>query len=196
LPVTPSCAGVIPLTRPIPQLGAAPPDGRLRLITQHLPPQYAARLFEAQASGATERPLRNIAAEGLQEIYFKDRGRRAQGLLVEFTAYFLAGAFAGPGGLSAARWRGAVSPASFTTSESTSVAGRRGGAEPLGTRRCRRVRVHSAAPSGSDQVFQTWNSDICPADQPVFAVTFTRKYRWVVAANVRVTVLLVVGSKV
>ncbi|MFF7415467.1 XRE family transcriptional regulator, partial [Streptomyces lydicus] len=27
----------------------------------------------------------NIAAEGLQEIYFKDRGRRADGLMVEFT---------------------------------------------------------------------------------------------------------------
>ena len=28
---------------------------------------------------------RHLAAEGLQEIYFKDRGRRAAGLLVEFT---------------------------------------------------------------------------------------------------------------
>jgi transcriptional regulator with XRE-family HTH domain len=60
-------------------------DGRIRRITQHLPPTYAARLFDAQAAGATEQQLRNIAAEGLQEIYFKDRGRRAQGLEVEFT---------------------------------------------------------------------------------------------------------------
>ncbi|WP_077191336.1 telomere-protecting terminal protein Tpg [Streptomyces lydicus] len=60
-------------------------DGRIRLITQHLPPAYAARLFDAQASGATEQQLQNIAAEGLQEIYFKDRGRRADGLMVEFT---------------------------------------------------------------------------------------------------------------
>ena len=60
-------------------------DGRIRLITQHLPPAYAARLFDAQAAGATEQQLQNIAAEGLQEIYFKDRGRRADGLLVEFT---------------------------------------------------------------------------------------------------------------
>ncbi|GFE19737.1 XRE family transcriptional regulator [Streptomyces libani] len=60
-------------------------DGRIRLITQHLPPAYAARLFTAQASGATEQQLQNIAAEGLQEIYFKDRGRRADGLLVEFS---------------------------------------------------------------------------------------------------------------
>ncbi|GAO13025.1 putative terminal protein [Streptomyces lydicamycinicus] len=60
-------------------------DGRVRLITQHLPPAYAARLFDAQAAGATEQQLQNIAAEGLQEIYFKDGGRRADGLLVEFT---------------------------------------------------------------------------------------------------------------
>lgn len=60
-------------------------DGRLRLITQSLPPAYAARLFDAQSSGATEQQLRDIAAEGLQEIYFKDRGRRARDLQVEFT---------------------------------------------------------------------------------------------------------------
>ncbi|MFF3748585.1 telomere-protecting terminal protein Tpg [Streptomyces kronopolitis] len=60
-------------------------DGRIRRLTQHLPPAYAARLFDAQAAGATEQQLRNIAAEGLQEIYFKDHGRRADGLLVEFT---------------------------------------------------------------------------------------------------------------
>jgi hypothetical protein len=60
-------------------------DGRMRRITQHLPPAYASRLFDAQAAGATEQQLQNIAAEGLQEIYFKDRGRRAQGLEVEFT---------------------------------------------------------------------------------------------------------------
>jgi transcriptional regulator with XRE-family HTH domain len=60
-------------------------DARLRHLTQALPPQYAARLFEAREQGATERELRDIAAEGLQEIYFKDRGRRATGLLVDFT---------------------------------------------------------------------------------------------------------------
>ncbi|GAA1693849.1 telomere-protecting terminal protein Tpg [Streptomyces yatensis] len=60
-------------------------DARLRHITQALPPQYAARLFDAQEQGAPEQQLLDIAAEGLQEIYFKDRGRRAQGLLVEFT---------------------------------------------------------------------------------------------------------------
>jgi hypothetical protein len=60
-------------------------DARLRHLTQALPPHYAARLFEAQDQGATEQQLRNIAAEGLQEIYFKDHGRRAQDLQVEFT---------------------------------------------------------------------------------------------------------------
>jgi transcriptional regulator with XRE-family HTH domain len=60
-------------------------DARLRHLTQALPPAYAARLFAAQEQGATEQQLRDIAAEGLQEIYFKDRGRRAHGLLVEFT---------------------------------------------------------------------------------------------------------------
>lgn len=60
-------------------------DGRMRRITQHLPPEYASRLFTAQEAGAGEAQLRTIAAEGLQEIYFKDHGARAQGLLVEFT---------------------------------------------------------------------------------------------------------------
>lgn len=60
-------------------------DGRMRHLTQGLPPAYAARLFEAQEQGATEQQLLDIVAEGFQEIYFKDRGRRATGLLVEFT---------------------------------------------------------------------------------------------------------------
>lgn len=60
-------------------------DGRMRRITQHLPPEYAARLFAAQDAGAAESQLRQIAAEGLQEIYFKDNGARATSLLVEFT---------------------------------------------------------------------------------------------------------------
>lgn len=60
-------------------------DGRIRLITQHLPPDYAARLFTAQAAGATDQQLQAVVAEGLQEIYFRDRGRRADGLHVEFT---------------------------------------------------------------------------------------------------------------
>ncbi|MEV5910543.1 telomere-protecting terminal protein Tpg [Streptomyces chartreusis] len=60
-------------------------DPRLRPLTQGLPPAYAARLFDAHTAGATEQQLTDIVAEGLQEMYFKDRGRRAHGLLVEFT---------------------------------------------------------------------------------------------------------------
>lgn len=60
-------------------------DGRMRRITQHLPPVYARRLFDARAAGASEQELRDIVAEGLQEVYFKDGGRRAPGLVVEFT---------------------------------------------------------------------------------------------------------------
>ncbi len=59
-------------------------DGRLRRITERLPPAYAARLFAAQETGAPERELQDIVAEGLQEVYFKDGGRRAAGLLVRF----------------------------------------------------------------------------------------------------------------
>lgn len=60
-------------------------DSRVRRITQHLPPRYAARLFSAQDAGAGEQRLRQIAAEGLQDVYFRDHGRRADGLQVEFT---------------------------------------------------------------------------------------------------------------
>ncbi|MCX4775435.1 telomere-protecting terminal protein Tpg [Streptomyces sp. NBC_01264] len=60
-------------------------DGRMRRITQHLAPEHAARLLAAQDAGAPETQLQKIAAEGLQEAYFKDGGNRAPGLLVEFT---------------------------------------------------------------------------------------------------------------
>lgn len=60
-------------------------DGRMRRITQHLPPEYAARLLTAHETGAAEAQLQQIAAEALQEIYFKDNGTRATSLLVEFT---------------------------------------------------------------------------------------------------------------
>ncbi|GGV30459.1 hypothetical protein GCM10010260_83680 [Streptomyces filipinensis] len=60
-------------------------DGRMRRITQHLPPEFAGRLLAAQDAGAAEAELQRIAAEGLQEVYFKDSGGRAQQLLVEFT---------------------------------------------------------------------------------------------------------------
>src|SRR5260221_106917 len=46
------------------------------------------------------------------------------------------------------------------------------------------------------QLFQTWNSETCPAGHPVLAVMFARTYRAVVALNVMITVLLAFGSKV
>ncbi|MGW7261732.1 telomere-protecting terminal protein Tpg [Streptomyces sp. NPDC054834] len=60
-------------------------DPRTRYLNQLLPPEYAARLFAAQEAGAPEAELRAILAEGLGEMYFRDAGRRAEGLLVEFT---------------------------------------------------------------------------------------------------------------
>jgi hypothetical protein len=59
-------------------------DGRQRRLTVHLPPVYADRLFTAQQQGASDQTLRAIVAEGLQEVYFKDGGTRADGLEVEF----------------------------------------------------------------------------------------------------------------
>ncbi|MFR9793983.1 telomere-protecting terminal protein Tpg [Streptomyces sp. MB22_4] len=52
-------------------------DARIRHLTIALPPQFAARLFDAQEAGAGERQLQRIAAEGLKEVYFQDSGRRA-----------------------------------------------------------------------------------------------------------------------
>ncbi|MFD6916800.1 telomere-protecting terminal protein Tpg [Streptomyces virginiae] len=60
-------------------------DGRVRRLTVHLPAAYAQRLFDARAQGAADRDLRAIVAEGLQEIYFKDGGTRADQLRIEFT---------------------------------------------------------------------------------------------------------------
>ncbi|KIZ15713.1 telomere-protecting terminal protein Tpg [Streptomyces natalensis] len=60
-------------------------DGRFRRLTVHLPPEYARRLFDAREQGASDQQMRDIVAEGLQEIYFKDGGRRADHLEVEFT---------------------------------------------------------------------------------------------------------------
>ena len=60
-------------------------DPRERRLTVHLPPAYAARLFEAQQQRLGDRVLRGIVAEGLQEVYFKDGGTRAGGLEVEMT---------------------------------------------------------------------------------------------------------------
>ncbi|MFI1539428.1 telomere-protecting terminal protein Tpg [Streptomyces anandii] len=55
-------------------------DARVRPLTLALPPQHAARLFEAQETGVTEDQLRRIAAESLGQIYFRGNGHRAHGL--------------------------------------------------------------------------------------------------------------------
>ncbi|MGW8988309.1 telomere-protecting terminal protein Tpg [Streptomyces zhihengii] len=60
-------------------------DARIRHLTLALPPQHAARLFTAREEGATEDQLRQIAAEALGEVYFRDNGHRAHGLEVELT---------------------------------------------------------------------------------------------------------------
>ncbi|MFF4871641.1 telomere-protecting terminal protein Tpg [Streptomyces sp. NPDC000961] len=67
------------------RLGYTAPIGstdqdRVRHLTVELPPQYAARLFDAQETGAGEDELRRIAADGLREVYFQDGGRRAGSL--------------------------------------------------------------------------------------------------------------------
>ncbi|MFF4756968.1 telomere-protecting terminal protein Tpg [Streptomyces sp. NPDC001270] len=60
-------------------------DARIRHLTVALPPHRAGRLFDAQDAGAGEQQLRDLAAEALGEVYFRDGGRRASGLEVEFT---------------------------------------------------------------------------------------------------------------
>ncbi|MFE5841751.1 telomere-protecting terminal protein Tpg [Streptomyces niveus] len=53
---------------------------RIRHLTVALPPQYAARLFEAQEQGVSDQRLQEIAAEALKETYFQDGGTRAGSL--------------------------------------------------------------------------------------------------------------------
>ncbi len=60
-------------------------DPRERHITQYLPGSVAQRLYAARDNGAGEREQERILAEALQEHYFKDNGRRADGLSAEFT---------------------------------------------------------------------------------------------------------------
>lgn len=60
-------------------------QARVRHLTLALPPYHAARLLEAQEAGMDEDDLRQIAAEALGEVYFRDNGRRAHGLEVELT---------------------------------------------------------------------------------------------------------------
>ena len=67
------------------RLGYTAPIGttdqdRIRHLTVALPPQYAARLFDAREQGAGDDRLREIAAEALKDVYFQDGGRRAGSL--------------------------------------------------------------------------------------------------------------------
>ncbi|MFE0444929.1 telomere-protecting terminal protein Tpg [Streptomyces fungicidicus] len=55
-------------------------ESRIRHLTVALPPQHAARLFDAQQAGAGDQQLRQIAADALREVYFQDGGRRAGSL--------------------------------------------------------------------------------------------------------------------
>ncbi|MFD7702803.1 telomere-protecting terminal protein Tpg [Streptomyces caelestis] len=55
-------------------------ESRIRHLTVALPPQHAARLFDAQQAGAGDQQLRQIAADALREVYFQDGGRRAGNL--------------------------------------------------------------------------------------------------------------------
>ncbi|MFD7900566.1 telomere-protecting terminal protein Tpg [Streptomyces sp. NPDC059743] len=60
-------------------------QARVRHLTLALPPRHAARLLEAQEAGMDEDDLRQVTAEALGEVYFRDNGRRAHGLEVELT---------------------------------------------------------------------------------------------------------------
>ncbi|MER5494965.1 XRE family transcriptional regulator [Streptomyces sp. NPDC002490] len=75
-----STGGIVIDTRA--RLGYDAPIGstdqlRIRDLTVALPPHYAARLFDAQAAGATDDELEKIAATALKEVYFQDNGQRA-----------------------------------------------------------------------------------------------------------------------
>jgi hypothetical protein len=62
--------------------GTSSDDRRMRRVTQRLPAEWTARLLDAQARQASEGELNEIIAAALQEVYFRDHGRRAAGLSV------------------------------------------------------------------------------------------------------------------
>ncbi|MGH3434671.1 MAG: telomere-protecting terminal protein Tpg, partial [Thermocrispum sp.] len=60
-------------------------DPRMRRITEQLPPTTAAQLLAAHQQGVDEQQLAQILAQGLGFAYFRDRGRRADGLEAELS---------------------------------------------------------------------------------------------------------------
>jgi hypothetical protein len=64
-------------------------DARMRHLTLALPPRHAAPpcrpALRRPGAGATDRQVRQITAEALGQVYFRDGGRRAHGLDVEYT---------------------------------------------------------------------------------------------------------------
>lgn len=60
-------------------------DPRMRRLTQALTPTDTATLLGAYQAGASEHQLRQHLAQGLGQAYFRDGGRRAQGLEVAVT---------------------------------------------------------------------------------------------------------------
>lgn len=65
--------------------GGTTDSDRVRTITKHMPASYAERLFDAQEAGASDDDLQEIVREAMEQVYFRDNGRRAQGLNVNFT---------------------------------------------------------------------------------------------------------------
>lgn len=65
--------------------GGSTDEPRTRLITQHIPPATARPLIDAYKRGETEAALQRKLEEALALHYFRDGGRRAHGLDVEFT---------------------------------------------------------------------------------------------------------------
>ncbi|MDH6145972.1 transcriptional regulator with XRE-family HTH domain [Kitasatospora sp. GP30] len=59
-------------------------DARFRQLTQQMPDRLVGPLWDAMEAG-DEEGLRELVAAGLGEEYFRDRGRRADGLDVELT---------------------------------------------------------------------------------------------------------------
>ncbi|MFB8402260.1 telomere-protecting terminal protein Tpg [Streptomyces sp. NPDC055912] len=60
-------------------------DARMCHLTLAFPPHHAARLFDAQEHGATDRQLQQVTADALGEVYFRDGGSRAHGPEAELT---------------------------------------------------------------------------------------------------------------